>query len=1020
MDRIDFSAIPAAYRPVPFWSWNDLLDPAELRRQIRLMHRAGIGGFFMHARGGLRTAYLSEAWMECVNACLDEAGKLGMEAWLYDENGWPSGFGGGLVNGKGERFQQKFLKLEELSPASARAAAGALAFYRRDGSFLGRALPDRVRGRVLVCRYEVNPYYVDNLDPEVVGEFIRVTHEFYDHAIPEGLRGRLRGIFTDEPQLMRDGIPWSPVLEVEYRKAYARKLLPELPALFRDLPGCAAVRVRFWKLVTRLFSENFLKQIHDWCAAHHWLLTGHHLLEETCQHQLPCNGAIMPQYRYYDMPGVDHLGRGEPSAVSQTQVVSTAAQCGIKPVLTESFAMTGWNFNFSGMRWLFQTQLVRGVSRLCQHLQGYTLRGLRKRDYPGSFFYHQPWWEDYARINDFFAFAGMVLAENPAEVRVLVVHPISSAWMHYRGDWTAKELDFYTQTLVRTTGRLDELLVAHHYADEQLAEDCGRVEKGRLILGRGEYTCVIIPMIANISAPLAALLRKFAAAGGRVLMVRNRLEPEILRRDGEPMPPDLAEFFRGLPQFDSEAAAAEAAAASDPDRVRIAENGVPTTRMLATWRSVADCAGRRGRFHLIVSRQYRNSAFVRISLPATGRAVEFIDAVTGEIHPVAGAERRDGRWEFDWHFAAGDGAMFLVSDAPGRGTAVGRPDFERMPTVKKLSDRFTVAGMDANILTLDRCRFRVDGGAWRRDDVIQLQTHLTRLRRECEVEVEYRFTLAADFPPDTPLTLVTETPEQYTFALNGREFPGTDAGAFFDSAFRRIALPPALRTGENRLVMRMRYAQHPGFYEQLERAKKFETEYNKLTFDTEIESVYLIGDFSVKHDGRREDLPRLAVRYRGNFSLGPTPVHTEVDGSDLVGSGMPFFSGKTRLVQRFRLSPAEVAAAAFLRFTPLGANSCRVALNGRELGPFFWGPYAAPVAGILREGENVLEVELTTSLRNMLGPHHLAEGESYAVHTMSFNRDASAVGYRPPPYDPGYCFVRLGFADAELIGPSPR
>ena len=33
-------------RPCPFWSWNDELDPEELRRQVRAMHDAGLGGFF--------------------------------------------------------------------------------------------------------------------------------------------------------------------------------------------------------------------------------------------------------------------------------------------------------------------------------------------------------------------------------------------------------------------------------------------------------------------------------------------------------------------------------------------------------------------------------------------------------------------------------------------------------------------------------------------------------------------------------------------------------------------------------------------------------------------------------------------------------------------------------------------------------------------------------------------------------------------------------------------------------------
>ena len=107
------------YRPVPFWSWNEKLSPEELRWQIREMKKVGLGGFFMHARGGLQTGYLSDEWMDCVKACLDEAAKLDMNAWLYDENGWPSGFGGGLVNGLGVDYQQKYLRHEVIDAAEA-------------------------------------------------------------------------------------------------------------------------------------------------------------------------------------------------------------------------------------------------------------------------------------------------------------------------------------------------------------------------------------------------------------------------------------------------------------------------------------------------------------------------------------------------------------------------------------------------------------------------------------------------------------------------------------------------------------------------------------------------------------------------------------------------------------------------------------------------------------------------------------------------------------------------------------
>ena len=88
MNIIELAANPTKdYRPVPFWSWNDKLEAGELARQIELMHDAGIGGFFMHARGGLLTDYLSDDWFNVTRAAIHAAEKCDMNPWAYDENG---------------------------------------------------------------------------------------------------------------------------------------------------------------------------------------------------------------------------------------------------------------------------------------------------------------------------------------------------------------------------------------------------------------------------------------------------------------------------------------------------------------------------------------------------------------------------------------------------------------------------------------------------------------------------------------------------------------------------------------------------------------------------------------------------------------------------------------------------------------------------------------------------------------------------------------------------------------------
>ena len=90
------------YQSLPFWSWNDKLEEEHLVEQIEWMHKNGAGGFFMHARGGLKTPYLSEEWMNCIDVCVKAAKERGMQAWVYDEDGWPSGFVGGKLLEKEE------------------------------------------------------------------------------------------------------------------------------------------------------------------------------------------------------------------------------------------------------------------------------------------------------------------------------------------------------------------------------------------------------------------------------------------------------------------------------------------------------------------------------------------------------------------------------------------------------------------------------------------------------------------------------------------------------------------------------------------------------------------------------------------------------------------------------------------------------------------------------------------------------------------------------------------------------
>jgi len=85
------------YRGTPFWAWNGKLSDEELKAQIDVFQKMGLGGFHMHVRTGLDSPYLSDEYMEHIHCCIEEARQRGMLAWLYDEDRWPSGTAGGRV-----------------------------------------------------------------------------------------------------------------------------------------------------------------------------------------------------------------------------------------------------------------------------------------------------------------------------------------------------------------------------------------------------------------------------------------------------------------------------------------------------------------------------------------------------------------------------------------------------------------------------------------------------------------------------------------------------------------------------------------------------------------------------------------------------------------------------------------------------------------------------------------------------------------------------------------------------------
>lgn len=82
---------------VPFWFWNGEITKPEITRQLELAREGGRRGMAIHATRSCALGYLSDAWFEHVRHACAEARRLGLEIWIYDEQGCPSGTVGGQL-----------------------------------------------------------------------------------------------------------------------------------------------------------------------------------------------------------------------------------------------------------------------------------------------------------------------------------------------------------------------------------------------------------------------------------------------------------------------------------------------------------------------------------------------------------------------------------------------------------------------------------------------------------------------------------------------------------------------------------------------------------------------------------------------------------------------------------------------------------------------------------------------------------------------------------------------------------
>ena len=991
------------YGAKPFWAWNGKLEKNELLRQIEIMKEMGFGGFFMHSRTGLVTEYLGKEWFELINACADKARELGMEAWLYDEDRWPSGSAGGLATVE-EKYRMKYLRMTVVIPSVFEWTDDIIAAFagNTEGADVTNCI--QISEHTEVSELEAkniiyfttetmaksdyyNGYtYLDTMSERAVNHFMDITHEKYRTECGDRLGKSIKGIFTDEPH--RGDVmcgfcspnrepffltPYTDNLFEEFEKAFGYKLQENLPELFLRIDGKKVSRVKwhYMEILTRLFLKNFGKTYYDRCHDCHMLSTGHVLHEDTLSAQSAMMGSVMRYYEFMDYPGVDVLTEYNTSYCIVKQLSSVARQTGKKFLLSELDGCTGWQMTFRDYKAIGDWQAIMGITLRCPHLSWYTMRGEAKRDYPASILHQSSWYKAYSALEDHYTRISEIVANSERECDVLVISPVESVWAQIYTGW-AESLSPVSPEIISLEEKFRALynaLLAHQtdfdYADEEMLSRLSAAEGKFLRVGEARYKKVIIYAMTTVRKTTLDILENFAAGGGEVIFID---EPPLYM---DALPSDIPSNFAKTVKNISFGDISQLTPATHTDSKDI---------ILQKYKDDKNT------YYLLLNTKRKENLdnvtvfFGEQILP------QLWDTETGKKYELG-----DSTDSLSLDFEPGE-LKIIVDAGECLNDALPLPGY----TVKErvyAENRAKISLAEPNVCVLDYVTYSVNGEASSEETEVliadrqirkqlgipersgsMLQPWMTAkkpLEKKADVKLSYKFVYEGD--PAEPLFLLIEEPENFDISINGRQVNKTyEPGIFIDSCFYRINISEYTLTGENTVDLTTAYKEN-----------------------TNLESLYLLGKFRVT-------IPDKKI----------VPFDKTVSFGSLTRAGFPFYGGELTYTLSFPKKPAADERAVLKLGGYENAACFKV---GDKYIPFY--PFECDVTEELRK-KSVVDVTVYLTRRNMFGPLHGIDKHPGAIGPEHFygGQSRDYVLFESGIPETPYLEIRTNGGDAPDVG----
>ena len=971
------------YRAAPFWAWNGKLTTELLSEEIGYLKEMGMGGYHIHVRTGMKTKYLSDEYMALVRNCLEKGKEEKMLTWLYDEDRWPSGAAGGYVT-KDKRYRARHLLFTDKfyigedktdystdnagAPTAHAAERRLLACYdvllNEDGSlskYRKIGADDPAEGTKWYAYLEMsepdpwynNQTYVNTLDKKAIERFIEITHEAYKRNFGDEFGKSIPAIFTDEPQFSHKTtlasaakasdvtFPWTDDLPETFSAAYGEDIMAELPQLFWDLPDGKAslVRYHYHDHIAERFASAFADTCGSWCRNNGIKLTGHMMNEPTLCSQTVSLGEAMRSYRSFDLPGIDMLC-AEFEYTTAKQAQSAVHQYGCEGMLSELYGVTGWDFDFRGHKLHGDWQAALGVTVRVHHLSWVCMAGEAKRDYPASINYQSPWFREYLVIENHFARVNTAMTRGKPVVRVGVIHPVESYWLHWG---PSEQTSLIREQLDENFKNITEWMlfgsVDFDFICESLLPSQCETGGNPLRVGKMEYDAVVVPGCETLRYSTVERLKEFRRQGGKLIFMGG--VPALMDASESSEPAELAAQSEVIPF-------SRAAILESLEDLRLLDirnsDGTYTKNLLHQLRRDGDklwlfiAHGTEPYNKDVVNRQ---SVIIRLKGIYTP---VLYNTMTGETEPVDCSYEKN-RTVIQRDIYDYDSLLIQLTPEEKPAADISGTDIAEIRGEKiQIAGRVPVTLCEPNALLLDIGEYSLDGEPFHSAEELLIADNICReklgwpTRKSAvaqpwaieEEKITHCVTLRFAFESENEAhdcKLAVEDAESAKISFNGKSVSSQVNGWYVDKSIKTVSLPP-VRKGKNILEITLPFGRR-----------------------TNIEWCYILGDFGVRVSGREKVITE--------------PVRS-LTFADIVQQGLPFYGGNIIYHVDFNTSAGRlVLEADHFRGALINAS-----LDGEQLGKIFVPPYICEKSDV-SAGRHTLDITVFGNRYNTFGQVHL-------------------------------------------------